>query len=196
MDDLERKAQWKQDTDLLYRVIGEFVVTFELACHAIQICIVSLLNSAGLTNQRVTQIVLAGLTAEPLRTLFESLVGELVQLSESERKIIKDTVNRFQKLAQTRNDIVHSTWFIGYGNGSETDFSEASGHKFHKDKSGAVIKSFQRKAGDFTALTSEAQGLADIFQRLNGCFVMGRSVEKNFVVSEHGHVSVPTYTAS
>lgn len=71
------------------------------------------------------------------------------------------------------------------------DFSAASGMKFHKNKDGAAIKSFSRKAQDFSLLTSEAKALASIFRRLNGCFVFSDSVERNFVVGERGHVSVP-----
>jgi hypothetical protein len=63
--------------------------------------------------------------------------------------------------------------------------------KFHKNKGGAAIKSFSRKAQDFSLLTSEAKALASIFQRLNGCLVFGHSVERNFVVGEREHVSVP-----
>jgi hypothetical protein len=191
MDQKERQERWKQDTGALYRVIGEFVVTFEHACHAIQVCVIFLLGNAGLTNQRATQIILAGVTADPLRTLFESLVGELVELNDAERKIIKNAVSRFQKLTESRNDIIHTTWFVGWGNEDTTDFSEASGHKYHKNKSGAVFKSFHRKVDDFAELISEAQALANIFLRLNGCLTGGRSVEKNFVVSKEGKVSVP-----
>ena len=196
MNEQERRDRWKQDTDALHQAIGEFVVTFESICHAIQTCIIFVLNNAGLTNQRVSQIILAGMTAEPLRTLFESLVGELVLLNDAERRIVKDSLNRFQALAQARNDIVHSTWFIGWGNESTTDFSEASGHKYHKDKSGAVIKSFRRREEDFAALTLEAKALAHIFQRLNGCLTGPFSVEKNFIVSSDGRVSVPPSAAS
>jgi hypothetical protein len=192
MDQEERKELWKHDTDVLYRSIGEFVVTFEHGCLAIQKCIIALFNNSGLKNQKVTHIVLAGLTAEPLRTLFESLVGELVQIGESERKIIRNAVNRFQTLTQRRNDIIHSTWFIGYGNEGTTDFSEASGVKYHKDKSGAAVKSFRHTAENFSELTSEAQALAQIFERINMCLAFSLSVENNFVVSDQGHVSVKT----
>ncbi len=195
MDELERLERRKHDTDALYRAIGEFVVAFESACHSIQICIIWLFHRAGITNQQVSTIILAGVTAEPLRTLFESLVAELVQLNEAERKIVKDAVNRFQKLTQERNDIVHSTWFVGWGNESTSDFSEASGHKLHKDRSGAAVKSFRRRAEDFATLTLEATSLSHVFLRLNGCFQLETSVEKNFVVSDGGHVSVPPDTA-
>jgi len=191
MNEEQGKERWRKDTDEIYRAIGEFVVKFEHVCNAVQTCIVFLLNHAGLRDQSVTQILLAGVTAEPLRTLFESLVAQTQGLNDTERKILKNALNRFQKLTVERNDIVHSTWYVGWGNESTNDFSEATGMKFHKNKDGAVVKFFGRKADDFRTLSEEADSLANIFQRLNGCFVGGFTVEKNFVLSADGHVSVP-----
>jgi len=192
MNETERKEGWERDTNELYRSIGEFVVKFEHVCSAIQTSIIFLLDRAGLHNQSITQILLAGLTADPLRTLFESLIAETQVLDDIERKIVKVALNRFQKLTEERNDIVHSVWFIGWGNESTTDFSEVTGMKFHKNKGGAVVKSFGRKADDFVKLSEEADLLSKIFLRLHGCFIGGFKVRNNFVLSESGLVSVPS----
>lgn len=192
MNDTERKEIWKRDTDEIYRSIGAFVVKFEHVCHAVHVAIVFLLSCAGLQNQRVSQILLSGITAEPLRTLFESLVGEIQQLNDNERKIVKNALNRFQTLTQQRNDIIHSTWFVGWGNEASADFSAVSGVKFHKDQHGAAPKSFKSTAEDFDKLSQEAEVLASIFHRLYGCFVGGFSIENNFVITEGGEVHVPS----
>jgi hypothetical protein len=184
-------AQETSQAKALYEAIGRFVVEFEQACHEIQICVVFILWKAGLHDQRVSQIVIAGMTAEPLRTLFESLVGQQVPLNEIEKKMVKNAISRFQKLTSDRNDVIHTTWNIGWGDGTYDDFSTASGSKFHKNKDGAAAKSFENKAEDFALLTQEARELHDVFQRLNGCFVAGFSVEKNFVFLPNGLVSVP-----
>ena len=194
MSDAPHQERWKKDTDELYRAIGEFVVKFEHVCHALQIGVIFMLSKAGLSNQNVAQILLAGLTAEPLRTLFESLVAETQQLNTVEKGILKDVLNRIQRLTQERNDIVHSTWFIGWGNESSADFTDASGMKFHKDKNGAVVKSFAKKAADFERLSEEADQLAKVCLRLHACFVGGNKLERNFVVSKEGRVSVPPGT--
>ena len=177
--------------DALYRAIGEFVVKFEHACFGVQLCIVFLLDRAGLRDQRVTQILLAGVTAEPLRALFQSLVAQTQTLNDREKKMVENALNRLQRLTFERNDIVHSTWFVGAGNDTTTDFSEAIGMKYHKNKEGAAPKSFNRTASDFEMLTAEADELAQVFLRLNGCFVGGFSVERNFVLSADGRVSIP-----
>lgn len=187
----ERKRRWKQDTDELYRAIGEFVVKFEYTCHTIQTSIVFLLGRAGLTDQRIAQILLAGLTADPLRGLLQSLVAQTQSLSEKEQAILKNAFDRFQKLTERRNDVVHTTWAVGWGSEDQADFSEAAGMKFHKNKTGAAIKVFRRNTDDFKALSSEAEALSGIFFRLNGCFTFGFAIEKNFVVSADGRVSEP-----
>ncbi len=190
MNEEQRKRRWERDTDKLYRAIGEFLVKFESVCDAIQRCIMGLLQQGGLRDQRVSQILLAGMTAEPLRTLYASLVAQTQTLTEDDRIISSNAVSRFQKLIEERNDIVHSTWFIGYGNEDTVDFSQAHGLKFHKNKNGLAIKSFGRKAEDFQVLSEEAQSLFDIFIRLYGCMLIGLPLEKNFHVSADGRVSV------
>ncbi len=194
MKEEERQKRRQEDVDDLYRSIGEFVVKFEHVCFAVQTGILFLLDQAGLHNQNISQVLLAGVTADPLRTLFESLVAETQTLNDIELKMVKNALKRFQKLTEERNDIVHSTWFIGWGNENTTDFSNAAGMKYHKNKSGAVVKSFGRKAEDFVKLSQEAESLYKIFMRLQGCFGTGFKVQKNFVLSNNGQVSVPPNT--
>lgn len=191
MNQDERDKKRKKDTDELYRSIGEFIVNFEHVCHAIQLGIVFILKKSGLRDQKISQIILAGMTADPLRTLFESLVGETQELNDNENKILKNILNRFQELTSQRNDIVHSTWFIGWGNEETVDFTNASGMKYHKNKSGSVTKSFSQKAEDFDNLAHEAVLLLKIFLRLHHCFVGDYKIEKNFVISADDVVSVP-----
>ncbi len=191
MDEGQRMEIWKKDTDEFYRAVGEFVVKFELVCSAIQGCITFILHMAGLQQQNITQVLLAGATAEPLRTLLESLVAETQKLNKNEQKILKNALNRFQTLTSQRNDMIHSTWYVGYGNENTTDFSEASGIKYHKNKDGVATKLLTKKADDFHCLSKEAESLASIFSRLNGCFMLGSSIEKNFVVAANGQVAIP-----
>ena len=196
MNEEQRKRRWKRDTDELYRAIGEFLVKFEHVSFEIQRGLMFLLEGVGLRDQRVSQILLSGMTAEPLRTLYVSLIAHTHTLTKIERKIIDNAVTRFQKLIEERNDMVHSTWFIGYGNEQTVDFSEARGHKFHKNKNGWAMKSFGKKAEDFRILSQEAESLANIFRGLGACLAIGQPIEKIFLVSADGRVSVRQSTKS
>ena len=185
-----RSEQSKKDANELYRGIGEFVVEFEHVCSNVQGFIIVLLQHAGLRDQAISHILLAGITADPLRTLLESLIRETRTLKDVEEKILTDGVKRFQELTQARNDIVHGTWFIGYGNKETIDFSKASGVKLHKNKSGAAVKRLNSTAKEFGVLTKEAAALRNIFFGLQACLFHGLIVENIFAISNAGHVQL------
>ena len=88
----------------------------------------------------MSHILLSGYTAEPLRSLYESLINELVPLDALGKSIFKNAQVRFQNLISQRNDIVHSAWFIGSGNKDTKDWSETSGWKTHKTNRGQLLK--------------------------------------------------------
>jgi hypothetical protein len=76
---------WQTQTEAIYRAIGEFIVKFEVACFSISLCVQAMLERSGLRNQQVTSILLAGITAEPLRALIESLSAETGWFTDEER---------------------------------------------------------------------------------------------------------------
>jgi len=176
-----RTKRRKQDTKNLYRSIGKFIVKFEQICFVIEQNLVFLIHGQGLQNQKVSQILLSGYTAEPLRSLYESLVNELMLV-------------RFQKLISHRNDIVHSTWFIGAGNKETQDWSETSGMKTHRNKKGAAVKTFKKSANDFDQFADEAAALANLFFRFNASLIARWDMKKNFIVDENGNYFVPKGT--
>ncbi|EOB2787408.1 hypothetical protein ACIL20_004237 [Vibrio vulnificus] len=147
-----------------------------------------IMHGQGLKNQNVANIILAGYTADPLRTLLESLTNEVTELSSNEKKIVKNIFTRIQKITSVRNDIVHSTWFIGYGNSTTTDFSETSGLKLHKNRNGADFKSFKYVAEDYSVFTDEADKLQSLVRRLNGCLIVGSKIENNFKFNDDKEV--------
>ena len=191
MPDQNNKETLKSQSDDLYRAYGRFAVQFEHICHATHNAITFLLHKEGLRNQQVANIFLAGMTADPLRTLFVSLVGEVKSLNKAEQQIFDNVINRFQKLTEKRNDIIHGTWFIGWANEQDTEFSNAAGFKHHRNKDGATVKAFDFSAADFDKLTDEAETLSNLMSRISGCFNLDKSLTNNFSVSQDGTVSLP-----
>lgn len=191
MEKEERQNNFHDQTGELYRAYGEFAVKFEHVCHAVHTAMVFMLHMEGLKNQQVAHGLLAGLTADPLRSIFAMLVAETQQLDNQEKHIVNSVLKRFQKLTERRNDVLHGTWFIGWGHPSDTDFSVASGIKHHRSNKGASSKSFKFSTVEFQVLTREAEALAAIFQRLHGCFVGGYSISRNFIINDNGIISVP-----
>ncbi len=185
--DVTRDGQMKD----LHRAIGEFAVAFESITHQEWNCILWLLAAAGLQDQQIVQILLADYTAERMRAMLQSLIGHMRPENAAEKAIVKNLLDRHQKLISRRNDVLHGTWFIGYGNEETTDWSTAVGFKLSKDKKGAKHKTFEYKVEDFDEMTKEAMDLTAALHRLTGCFTMGRDVEKNFDIDHDGRISSP-----
>lgn len=177
MSDLDRDAAWRSQTDPIYKAIGEFVVTFELLGLAMSLCIKAILERSGLRNEHVSDILLAGITAEPLRTLLESLASETGWLRSEDKATLRDVLSRFQKLTAERNDIVHGAWLIELSNYSshQTDFSKAMGIKFHKNKEGAANKTLERTVESLNASIAEAIALRASVHKLLGKFIFDSS---------------------
>lgn len=191
MTEEQRQQKLKEQSNAQYAAYGEFAVKFEHVCQAVHTAMVFMLLKEGLRNQQVAHVLLANLTADPLRTLFAALIAETQQLTSQEKKIIDSLLKRFQSLTEKRNDIIHGTWFIGWASTDATDFSTISGFKHHRSSKGASAKSFKYTVNDFQILTKESESLHKLFMRLHGCFSCDFSVIKNFIVDEHGFVSSP-----
>lgn len=191
MNEDERQKKLKEQSDELYRSYGEFAVKFEHVCYAIHTAMVFMLQMEGLKNQKVAQVLLAGHTADPIRSLFSALVAETQSLDQTDKKILDSVLKRFQVLTEKRNDVIHGAWFIGWASATDTDFSVAPGYKHHRSNKGAASKTFRYSPADFQGLANEAEALAAIFQRMKGCFLFGYDVSKNFCVDENGQVSIP-----
>ena len=188
MDKKKRDEIYENQTNELYASIGKFLVNFELVCFNIRTAIIFILYDSGLKNQQLANIMLAGHTAEPLKSILHSLIGETVQLNENEKKIIKNIFARIQQLTGSRNDIVHSMWFIGWRNKTMIDFAEASGYKLHKNKDGSATKIFKYEKVDFEELSKEAEILSELVFRLYVCIISKLCIEKNFDFDKNSKV--------
>lgn len=175
----------------LHQAIGEFAVAFENISHQQLRCIEVLLESAGLRDQRVMQILFADYTSEPMRVMLQSLIGQLRPPDASEKTILKNLFVRHQKLISRRNEVMHGTWMMGYGNEQTTDWGTAFGWKLGKNKKGARVKGFNYRVEDFNELWQEAKELAKAFFRLWGCYSGGFDVKKNFEVADDATVAAP-----
>lgn len=177
MNEAERFEIWKQQTEEIYRGIGEFVVKFEVVCFSMSLCVQAMLERSGLKNQQISQVLLAGLTAEPLRTLFGALAAETNWLSEEERDKLKSILSGFQRLTEKRNDIVHGTWLLDFGNyaSHQSDFGKAIGFKYHKNKNGVATKTQAETASELNAHIDEAIELRASVDKLCGRFMFDKN---------------------
>ena len=188
----ERNKKYEIQTTALYAAFGRFAVNFELICFALRQGIHWMLHSGGLRIEKLADILLTDLTAKPLQSIYRSMSSEIQELSDNDRRVIKNIFKRIDDLIEKRNDIIHATWFIEWASPKDTDFNEARGIKTDRDKKGGKIKVFRFKIKDFNKLSQEAFILFKLISRLSICLTNNFKVENNFEFDENGNVRLPT----
>lgn len=173
----ERKARWRDETNQLYQAIGEFVVKFEHVTLALTLIAKAILERTGLRDEQVSSIILAGMTAEPLRSLVEALASQTGYLRSDDMEHFRSVLKRFQSLTSERNDVVHGAWLVEWFNyaSHQDEFEIAKGFKLHKNKDGVATKEFRRDIADFARLTSEAEELRMMLHKLLGKFIFDKA---------------------
>jgi hypothetical protein len=151
---------------------------------------ISVLLARNGLNMKFSEILTSDLTAYPLKGILESLIPEIVELNDADRRIVKLIMNRLQKLIEDRNNIIHSTWFVGWSSPEDTDFSEVFGLKTTKGKSGRIAKHFNYKSEDFDKLSIECDDLAKLINTLSVVVFAKDEISKNFQITETGEVTI------
>ena len=80
----------EKETKEQYAIIGEFAVKFEHVCEAVRSGIVWLLHENGLTNQAISNILLARRGAINLKEDFRSLIEETQTLTDKDKGTSKN----------------------------------------------------------------------------------------------------------
>ena len=198
MEEAERHTKHVAQTEELYAAIGRFTVKFEHVCQAMQTVVAQLLQLNGLQHAGLANAVLSGLTADPMLAIFRASIVEVRKdaLDAEEAKILKNVVTRIRKLIETRNDIIHRTWFVGWAAPTDEEFSSVTGWKFKNTGSGAEFRPLQFTKDDFNNRSMEADELTLIVNRMMGCLLLGRPFAPNFQIDADGGVHSPPNTSS
>lgn len=191
VEEKEREEKYTSQTNELFCEIGRFSVRFEHVCFALRQGITFLLHKGGLRNQQLAHIVLAELTAAPLKSILQAMIAEVADLDETDRLISNKIFIRVQNLIEKRNDVIHSTWFVGWASSEDSEFSQADGHKLSRGKAGAGVKGFKFTAQDFMALSEECTAVEKMVSRLWSLLMLSdRKISDNFVL-HGGEVCLP-----
>lgn len=185
-DDLRRKAQ--ELSDSLYPTIGEFVVSFEGICHALRMGIDHVLDKNGLTNSRLTDILIGDLTAHPLQGVYRALLAESERLDNAEVALLDNIFKRVTHLCEERNRIVHSAWFIDFKNADDLENGLLLRCKPGRSKEGAKESSSKIPVQDIRDIINETRLVDDLIHQLNMCIYCGKRVGKRFVFDDKGKV--------
>lgn len=156
---------YKKQTSALYALMGEFVVEFEQICLAMKMGITQLSGIYGLSNQQLMNSVLAEYTAHPLLKVYHSTFIEVKWSNDEIKTNLNEVHRRMTKLIELRNDYVHGTMFVGYGNGTETEITSAGGFKLKNSKPGVKITRLTLDENTFRPIIDECRSLADLVRK-------------------------------
>jgi hypothetical protein len=188
MNEQDRQTKLADQSFALHAAIGRFVVEFEQMCFAMSNAVLFALHNAGLQDQQLGNAMLAGLTASPLREMVLSVFAHVYRNDAASVALVRELAARTQTLTTTRNEIIHSTWFIGWASPEDTDFSRAAGMKRKNTKAGPVASSLSHSVKEFDRETANAKQLAVLYNQLLGCLLSGTPPTKYFNRDAHGQI--------
>jgi hypothetical protein len=178
------------EAESLYAAIGRFAVKFAHVCHAMGSVITAILEKNGLRNYKLALAVLAGLSAESLRRNFEAVLAEVISSEPTEQAITSDILKRIGRLNERRNSVIHRTWFIGWTDVDDPDFSRAQGIRFRKDKHGAGPDFLHYSVAEFDELSTEADELTELVRQLGNAIISSLELSTRFDIEGDGRVRV------
>lgn len=133
--------------DKVFREYGFFIFVFERICNDIRISIREVcFPELNLTNANISEILLSGLTAEPLKDKLLSVYIERFHNRKVEYELLNQILNHFSRIISIRNNIVHGLTYVGWNNQNgeiEYDKIQLSHSKLNKyglDKNFKVIE--------------------------------------------------------
>ena len=179
MVDSNSRSQ-QEALDSILASYGRFCITFELAVFRLRSLIERTLKAGGLANQGVAQVLLANQTAEPLRALLHPLLEQVRPLTKREVVTLSHISNRFQRLTEQRNIVVHSTWFLMAIGQDDVDYEKLDGFKYIRKKGSSSLDVLQTDVKRLNELTQEAETLADSFLAIGHALDFGDPIDSKF----------------
>jgi hypothetical protein len=175
-----REAFAKQ-TDINFAALGRYVQAFEQVCLQLRDMIVLTLTRTGLKDQQLGWIIVSHqvMTARPLLDIASAILREVYGTDKTGMKILTQLHKDFVAEIEHRNDWLHSSWFIGWGNLEEGHVSDLAHRIKLSPTKGLVTKTLQEEK-DLEDRTDKLEEILFGFGRLFGCLHGRFGVEKNF----------------
>lgn len=112
---------YEEGQKLAFIELGKFMVSFEHATHYFKDCISEILALNGLKDTNYSDILLSKLTADPIKTIFQSMIP--YHYSGENNPKIEKIIKEFTFLIEIRNIIIHCYWAIGVSPDNPVDLS-------------------------------------------------------------------------
>ena len=98
-------------------LIGEFIINYEQICSFIRFTIINFFypDPTSIQNNNI-EILLEGMTADPLRKKLKALIHDNFQSENELLDLNKKLSEKFEQMLSIRNSIVHGSLFLGWNN--------------------------------------------------------------------------------
>jgi len=127
--------------------------------------------------------LLSHYTAEPLRSLLQSLIGQTIVKDKKEQIICSKIFTQVQKLITNRNDLIHSKWYF-YGLQKEEEEQKviAFGVRLHANSSGAAKKNINLEKSKIEEHIKQCKEAGIMISLLMRCVMGMRSLKDCFAI--------------
>jgi hypothetical protein len=167
--DSEEK-EYIENRNLVFIELGKFNVNFEQITHSFKTIIENILLNNGLNNRDYVDCLTGKLTAEPIKSIFQSIISLYIK-NENDRKKLNKLVPIFSDLIEIRNIVTHCFWVIGV-TVKEIPEPFISGIKPRISKNGVGIYNLNLEIKELSDLNVK---LTDFNDRM---FELGKEFEK------------------
>jgi hypothetical protein len=145
----------------IYQALGRFIVEFSRVVSAMETGLYFVTGG----DQQLTRTIVIELTADPVARAWRSSMIQAIDLSDDDLKVLTGLAGEISALINLRNDWAHGAWFIGYGDETTTDWSQAALMRFKNTAKGMALPSklerlptaaYIEKAATHAALLADA----------------------------------------
>jgi len=195
MTDPTKSAEYERNTKEQYEALGRFIEAFEAMVNEVRLVCIKLIPHSH-ENEHLLRIPFynQSMTARPLFQVMRAIIAEIIVALENGGKITQAKRNTFLgvltaldseyvDLAETRNGLLHGTWFIGYSGGDDPYCKEFIVHTFKTGKTGLALVELLRTAKELSDLTKRCENARNAIGILEACLIFseqGLDIDKNF----------------
>jgi len=171
----------KSQQESIYISYGKFAIQFEHLCKALRENILFALIKYGLTEQTITRILLADLTAYALVSKCRSIISFMYSDNPEGVKHIDPIFKACITIIEKRNLIIHGNWMIpmicdeNTKNGVRYDI--ATGLKEKIIKTGIKTEVNKFNENDFNELTEKIKIAQNLISNIEYCYQFNKDLQ-------------------
>ena len=182
-----------KNTKKQYEELGRFVVAFEEMINDVRELCIFILADLDLSLQTFVSVAFhhQALTAKPLLDIIRTLIAEVgkdkdarkkYKIEDNSQKIMEGVLDLISKeymdLANTRNNLLHGTWYVGFTGPEDLEGREFYVKKLGTTKTGLTPLELPKTDGELHDLTKRCGKVRYWLLSINSCFMLRDGAER------------------